>query len=273
MKITRIGGFLLCCAFALFVLVIFPGCSTPQSLPPEAQTAGYARVVKITTEVEYGLRRPGWIWDEAKTIQSVYSGCGFLCSGRIVTAKHVALGPDPRGLVKINDHLIGEGGYIIESRKIRVLVSEYGYHPTGIWVSENQDIAVLEMPLASFDRMACLGFELRQPKVEDYVRVWGFPGTNSQQMTDRSLDGGALRVVDIQADYIVLNGQLDAGYSGGPVLLTENNGLVGIVSRAETRQTRAVRLRFSPSVVKMTSYDSGGVSVDPMKQVILPTPK
>ena len=219
------------------------------------EAASNQKVVKIYSEVLYGIDKKKSVVtlgitggkDEVKS--DVFKGSGFLVltedNPLILTAAHVIRGPSPSALKKVGDYKIDGDKVKITYLKYRARISTFSLKPDRIYLDEGNDIALLKITKDKLNLLNLETFDLKDatPKVEDPVRIWGFPGTSVPQFHDKA------KVTDVKASYFSLNQTVDPGYSGGPVFSSKGK-LLGLVARSSEKQTRCVTISDIQKAVK-----------------------
>ena len=242
----------------LAVLVLATGCITNHDGEDKTvQMPQNIGVVKIYSEIDYHQKKSGlnpvrWFTSDNEVDPPIVNGTGFLVNDMIVTAKHVILGQ--AGLI---------AGEKSNNRTIRIRISPYSYEPVALWISPSSDLAAIKLKPDAVNALNVKRFNAgRGAQQSEEVSAWGFPDTPSPDLCETSAKGGPLKITAVYNDYLVLNGPIDGGFSGGPVVARSDGALLGVISRSEEKQTRVVRIHRLPTPDDFVEY-SDNMKVSP----------
>lgn len=153
------------------------------------------------------------------------TGTGFLFKGRLVTCSHVAHGATTDGKVRIKFGAFGSSEIILRVEEMAARLIAHSPR-------DKKDLAVYDASF--FSKAGELSFEVpqvRPVRVFDEVAVLGYP------FGDPELTGHHARIARIwQSDGVEmmqLEGSINVGNSGGPVLTLQEGTVIGVVVRKQ----------------------------------------
>jgi hypothetical protein len=165
-----------------------------------------------------------------------------------VTAKHVVL-PPPPSLIR-DEPIDGTNRKIVSSETsayLGRLAEDVGW----IGVVENlQDVAFLRAERnVAFIPGAPFVFATNAPRVGEEVKVVGFPSdSETRSAPNQQVEKYLVASVHEDQGYFTLNRPINAGFSGGPVVNSEN-GVYGVVSCGDTNNTQTTVMRLKQDQV------------------------
>jgi len=246
-----------------FVVVFLCGCQTtgpsrdvlddadPRQVEGarESQVApsGTRNVVKIYTEIRYVIRYTEKKWfrnvTKTKEVTQIHKGTAFLLGrNRLITARHNIVGNRIGEIKRISDVDLDGKENRIESASYRVRISDMSFKPEYVLIHPALDVAILTLAAGDLQLLELINQHAVRspPAIRMRVSVWGFPdGSIAPQLTELAT-AGPLTITSVEDTYFTISGGLEHGYSGGPVLI--GNQCYGVVSRAASQHTRAVRI-------------------------------
>ena len=207
---------------------------------------GFLGLVKIY--VEHGLKDDQGI---SGTYEAQGTGSIIGANGKyyIVTARHVVIPnpelksfiPDPQK----PDEKITFG--VIKNLGSRILIGYKGIEPSAIWLptDDKLDIALLAVPEPMqqnivYRSLNAAIYNSVSPAPGNDVEAWGYPAKQSPQTQK-------LIISDVTPEYFVLNQALLQGYSGGLVLLSNENPqktIIGIIIRSDDKLNQSTVLSW-----------------------------
>ncbi len=162
---------------------------------------------------------------EAHDGRRLSTGTGFLFDGKLVTCCHVAHGAAPNGKVRIKF-----GAF--DAVESTFAVEEMSDHLVAHSPRDKKDLAVYDASF--FPRADELSFtvpQVRPVQVFDEVAVLGYP------FGDPELTGHRARISRFWAadgvETMQLEGSVNVGNSGGPVLTLQEGAVIGVVVRKQ----------------------------------------
>lgn len=208
-------------------------------------------------------------------------GTGFfvnsLSGPLLITAKHNCIKENPDGiLIDENRYLVDDSDESIKRVSGKIRISGLAIEPERILIDDKLDLAILQISnemldlvnakiLKQSDSTLALGTD---------VQMIGYPPAGDSKSTGTpDAPYGRHQLVIYQIAYLTkgeltLNGGLDdsteGGFSGGPVL-SPSGEVIGMVIRADEKQTRCIRIteimkRVSAFDEESTEYKDFNVS-------------
>jgi hypothetical protein len=240
------------------------GCRTtdaPGGLDSSMQQApgrATVKVVKVYSEITYHIEEDRWFGRRKKhEFSRISTGTAFLLDGALVTSRHVLAGLLPlKDLETVGPHRLGKG-MRVRDVSVRVRVSDRSFQPIKLALHADADLATLVLDWHQMQQLDLRSLSASTPAVGDVVQVWGFPSTVAPQLLEASKQGGPLAVVAVHDTYFVLNSPLDPGYSGGPIIDKATGKCLGLVTRSEERQARALVLSLLDTGGAPMPYEDG----------------
>jgi hypothetical protein len=189
----------------------------------------------------------GTKWETTSPEEVPYTGTYWpvFASGETlyVTAKHVVLPPLPTAI--LNEPIDGTNSKIV-GVETRAYLGRLAEVVGSVGIVDNlQDVAFLRPERsAAFIPGSPFSFATNAPRVGEVVQVFGFPSeSGTHSAPTQQIEEYLIASVHEDQGYFTLNRPVNAGFSGGPVVNSQN-GVYGVVSCGDTNNTQTTVMRL-----------------------------
>jgi hypothetical protein len=196
----------------------------------------------------------------------VASGTGFIFRKRLVTCYHVATAAFPGGKIRI---MFGAW----DAREHVFTVEEFAALLIGFSPRDKRDLAIYEASFFPRHEECSLDVPHVLPQLRPFqpVAIIGHPFGVSEAVGHRSVITRTFESDGVQL--MQLEGAINVGNSGGPVLTLEEGGVIGVVVRKQPGLSDAFEVMRNRLVDQMRSLEAKEMTGDNLvlKQSILET--